>query len=92
MWILAQKLTIPKIQFAKHMKLKKKEGQSVDTSKREQNTHGRSYKDKFLSRDYRNDHSETAPPGDPSQIQPQNPATIVDANNILLREPDTVVP
>jgi hypothetical protein len=31
MWILAQKLRVPKIQFAKHMKLKKKEGQSVDT-------------------------------------------------------------
>ena len=31
-WILAQKLRIPKIQFAKHMKLKKKEDQSVDTS------------------------------------------------------------
>ena len=31
-WILAQKLRIPKIQFSKHMKLKKKEYQSVDTS------------------------------------------------------------
>jgi hypothetical protein len=31
-WILAQKLRIPKIKFAKHMKLKKKEDQSVDTS------------------------------------------------------------
>jgi hypothetical protein len=31
-WILAQKLRIPKILFAKHMKLKKKEDQSVDTS------------------------------------------------------------
>ena len=31
MWILAQNLRIPKIQFAKHMKLKKKEDQSVDT-------------------------------------------------------------
>jgi hypothetical protein len=31
-WILAQKLRIPKIQFAKHMKLKKKEDQSVGTS------------------------------------------------------------
>jgi hypothetical protein len=31
-WILAQKLRIPKIQLAKHMKLKKKEDQSVDTS------------------------------------------------------------
>jgi hypothetical protein len=30
--MLAQKLRIPKIQFAKHMKLKKKEDQSVDTS------------------------------------------------------------
>ena len=31
-WILAQKLRIPRIQFAKHMKLKKKEDQSVYTS------------------------------------------------------------
>jgi hypothetical protein len=30
-WILAQKLRIPKIQFAKHMNLKK-EDQSMDTS------------------------------------------------------------
>ena len=30
--ILGQKLRIPKIQFAKHKKLKKKEDQSVDTS------------------------------------------------------------
>jgi hypothetical protein len=32
MRILAQKLGIPKIQFTDHMKLKKKEEQSVDTS------------------------------------------------------------
>ena len=31
-WILAQKLRIPTIQFAKYMKLKKKEDQSLDTS------------------------------------------------------------
>ena len=31
-WILSQKVRIPKIQFAKHMNLKKKEYQSVDTS------------------------------------------------------------
>ena len=31
-WILAHKLWIPKIQFTDHMKLKKKEGQSVDAS------------------------------------------------------------
>ena len=30
--ILAQKLGIPKIQFAKHKKIKKGEGQRVDTS------------------------------------------------------------
>jgi hypothetical protein len=30
--MLAQKLRIPKIQFGKHMKLKKKENQSVHTS------------------------------------------------------------
>jgi hypothetical protein len=31
-WILAQKLKIPKILFAKHMKLKKEEDQRLDTS------------------------------------------------------------
>ena len=31
-WILAQKLRIPKIQFEKHKKIKKKEDQNVDTS------------------------------------------------------------
>jgi hypothetical protein len=31
-WILAQKLRIPNIQFAKHKKIKKKENQHVDTS------------------------------------------------------------
>jgi hypothetical protein len=30
-WILAQKLRIPKKQFAKHMKVKKKEDQRVNT-------------------------------------------------------------
>jgi hypothetical protein len=30
-WILVQKFGIPKILFADHMKLKKKEDQSVDT-------------------------------------------------------------
>ena len=31
-WILAQKFGIPKIQFTNHMKLKKKEDHSMDTS------------------------------------------------------------
>ena len=32
MWILTQKLRIPKIQFVKHKKIKKREDQGVDTS------------------------------------------------------------
>jgi hypothetical protein len=32
MWILAQNLVIPMIQFTGHMKLKKKEDQIVETS------------------------------------------------------------
>jgi hypothetical protein len=54
-WILAQKLRIPKIQSTDHMKLKKKEDQSVDTSillrRGNKNTHGRNYRDKVWSRD-----------------------------------------
>jgi hypothetical protein len=54
------------------MKLKKKEDQSVDTSillrRGEQNTHGRNFRDKVWSRDWRNDHPESAPPGDPSHV------------------------
>ena len=44
-WLLVQKLRISKIQFAKHMKLKKKEDQRVDTSfllRMGKNTNGRS--------------------------------------------------
>jgi hypothetical protein len=52
-WILAQKLRIPKILFAKHNKIKTKEDQSVDTSFllriQKENTHGRSYRDKVWS-------------------------------------------
>jgi hypothetical protein len=50
-----------------------------------QNTHGRSYRDKVWSRDWRNDHPKTTPPGDPSYIQPPNPDTVVDANKSLLK-------
>ena len=56
-WILAQKLRIPKKQLAKHMKLKKKEDQSVDTSlllriggkHTHTLTHEMSYRDKVWS-------------------------------------------
>jgi hypothetical protein len=51
-WIFAQKLRIPKIQFTDHMKLKKKEDQSVDLPSRGgQNIHGKKYRDKVWSRD-----------------------------------------
>ena len=48
------------------MKLKKKEDQSVGASvllEGEQNTHRSKYGDKVWNRDWRKDHSETAPPG-----------------------------
>jgi hypothetical protein len=69
------------------MKLKKKEDQSVilwSFLEGEQNTYGRSYRDKVLSRDWRNDHPETGPPGNPSHKQPPKPDTVVDANKHLL--------
>ena len=55
-----------------------------DLYKGEQNTYRRRYRDKVRSRDWRNDHPETAPPGDPSHKQPPNPGTIADAKKILL--------
>jgi hypothetical protein len=48
------------------------------------NTHGRSYRNKMRRRNWRNDHPKTAPPGDPSHIQPPNTDSIVDANKSLL--------
>jgi hypothetical protein len=50
----------------------------------EQNTHGRSYRNKVWSRYWRNDHPETAPPGDPSHTQSPNLDTLMDANKCLL--------
>jgi hypothetical protein len=47
-WMLDQKLQIPKIQFTDHMKLRKKDDQSVGVSvplRREQNTHRSKYRD-----------------------------------------------
>jgi hypothetical protein len=53
-WILTQKFGIPKIQFTDHMKLKKKEDQSVDTSillRRGNKTPMERVRDKVWSRD-----------------------------------------
>jgi len=89
-WILAWKLRIPKIQFTDHMKLKNMKDQSVDTSvllqKGEQNTHGRRYRDKIWSRDWRKGYPETALPKDSSHVQLPNSDTIVGANQCLLAE------
>jgi hypothetical protein len=68
------------------MKFKKKENQTgyFDPSQKgEQKTHGRSYRDKVWNRDQRNDHPETAPPGDPFHKQPPNPDTIADAKSLM---------
>jgi hypothetical protein len=44
-----------------------------------------SYRDKFQRLDGRKDHLESAPPRDPSLIQPLNPDTIAYARKILLK-------
>ena len=90
-WILPQKFRISKIQFAKHIKLKKNKVQYVNTLSPPpimgKNTHGRSYRDKFCSWDQRMGHPETAPPSDPSHNQQPNADTIAYASKILLKEP-----
>jgi hypothetical protein len=80
-----------KIQFAKHMKLKKSKVQSVDTLPLlrigNKNIHRRSYRDKVWSCDERMDHLETAISGDPSHNQTPNPDTIAFTSKILLKGP-----
>jgi hypothetical protein len=70
------------------MKLKNGEENRVDSSihlgRGEQNTHGRTYRDKVWSRDWRNDHLETESPEDPPHLQSPNPDSVVDANKCLL--------
>jgi hypothetical protein len=69
------------------MKLKKKEDQSMDTSvllRRGNKIPMGGHTEKVWSRDWRNDHPETVPLGDPFHIQSPNPDTIVDANKCLL--------
>jgi hypothetical protein len=56
-WILDQKLRIPKIQFANTWNSRGRETKVLILR--------RSYRDKVWSRPWRNDHPETAPPGDP---------------------------
>ena len=66
--------------------LGKKGGREKDKNW-EQNTHGRSYRDKVWSGNERMDHLETAIPGDPSHNQPLNADTIAYTSKILLQGP-----
>jgi hypothetical protein len=73
------------------MKLKKNKDQSVDTLPLlriwEQDTHGRSYRDKVWSCDERMDHLETAISGDPPHNQLPNADTTAYTSKILLKGP-----
>ena len=88
--ILAQKLRLPKIQVAKHMKLKKKEDQSVDTSflfRMGNKIPMEGATETVWSWDGRKDHVEIAPSGDPYHNQPPNVETIAYDRKILLTGP-----
>jgi hypothetical protein len=77
-----------KIQFAKHMKLKKKEDQSVDTSiflRRGNKIPIEGVTETKCGAETEGMTIYRLPiPKDPSHIQPPNPDTIVDANKSLL--------
>jgi hypothetical protein len=91
-WILAQTFGILRIQFTDHIKLRKKKGQSVDSSillrRGNKIITGWNMGDKLWSRDWRKVHPETFPPGGSSHIQTwkpnKNPDTISDAKKCLL--------
>jgi hypothetical protein len=87
-WILAQKLRIPKIKFRDQMKLKKKEDQSMDIlvflRRGNKIPIGGETETKCRAHTVEQAIQMTAPPGDPSHIQLQNPDAIVDANKCLL--------
>ena len=62
-------------------------GYFIPPQNRDQNTHGRSYRDKVWSKDEKMDHPEATAPGDPSHNQPPNADTIADVSKILLKGP-----
>jgi hypothetical protein len=88
-WILAQKLRIPKIQFAKHMKLKKNEDQSMDTLPllRIGNKTSMEGVTETNFGAEKKGHLETAIPRDPSHNQHPNTDTIAYTSKILLKGP-----
>jgi hypothetical protein len=89
-WILAQKLRIFKIQSAKHMKLKKKEDQRVDTLlflKMGNKYLWKESQRQSLKLRLKEGPSRDCPTPDPSHIQSPNPDTIAYASKILLTGP-----
>jgi hypothetical protein len=87
-WILAQKLGIPKIQFTDHMKLKKKEAQSIGTlvlpRRGNKTLMGANMKTKRGAETEGKAIHRLPHLGNPSYIQSPNPDTIVDAKKCLL--------
>jgi hypothetical protein len=76
-----------KIQFAKHLKLKKKEDQRVDTLillRRGNKIPLEGVTETKLKAETEGMNPETAPPGDPCHKQPPNTNNIVDAKKSLL--------
>jgi len=70
------------------MKFKKKDDQSMNTSFSEWGTKypWKEFQRPSSEKTWRNDHSETAPLGDPLHKQSPNPDTIADANKCLITE------
>jgi hypothetical protein len=85
--ILSQNLRIPKIQFARHMKLKKKEDQNLDTSFLLRMGNKIPMEGVTETKFGVEDHPETDPPRDSSHVQPPNPDTIAYVSKILLTGP-----
>jgi hypothetical protein len=86
-WILAQKLSIPKIELQNiwNSRIRKTKMWIVwSFLEGEQNSHGRNYRDKVQNRDWRKDHSEIILPGHPSYKKPPNSDTLMNANKNLL--------
>jgi hypothetical protein len=81
---------LPKIQFAKHKKIKKKEDKSVDTSfllRLGNKTPMKGVTETKFGAETKDGASRDSLPGDPSHIQPPNTDTIAYVSKILLKEP-----
>jgi hypothetical protein len=91
---IAQKLRIPKIQFAKHMKFKKKEDQSVDTLillRKGNKIPMEEVIDTKFGVEIEGMTIQRLPTWDPSHKQPPNPAQLQIPTRFSLQEPDISV-